>query len=390
MHHSTQSAVMEGVLAGTVTLGVCKSTCDLLSLPSVGASLNSVCFCSGCLLIFTDLTVTAFLALLWLAEHWLPPFPVPSDVITLRFLLFLGHTYGAVLLLTVPLIAMETACKLLLVPAGKSWADRGGPHGGGREGRREGERVETGGGWSTAKGDTVTGERAEVVWRFLPVPGFLCCLLAWALCGLWGGRCYMSAQLEVEACVLRTGSLSSCLPDLATIARSAGSDPWLTLPAVLLLLTLPVSLSMLRRGWALPRSPWATVEKEAPRADIADAQPCVPQDTPNPAAVCHSPCPSMELDRGQSPNAICYGRVNRQMHSDPWQQSSVLRAQLLCTPCGPAGPRTHTRSSCRTLGLNLLAGLLCAAALYLLPPCLAVNTLLISSVGSLAERSLRH
>lgn len=51
-------AVMEGVLAGTVTLGVCKSTCNLLSLPSVGASLNSVCFCCGCLLIFTDLTVT--------------------------------------------------------------------------------------------------------------------------------------------------------------------------------------------------------------------------------------------------------------------------------------------------------------------------------------------
>ncbi|KAJ8359330.1 hypothetical protein SKAU_G00158550 [Synaphobranchus kaupii] len=415
MHHSTQSTVMEGVLASTVTLGVCKSTCDLLSLSTVGASLNSICFCCGCLLIFTDLTVTAFLALLWLAEPWLPLFPVPSDVITLRFLLFLGHTYGAVLLLTVPLIAMETACKLLLVPPTKSQADRWGPRDGGSEGRREGEGVETGGGWPAVQGDSDAGDRAEALLRFSPVPGFLCSLLAWALCGLWGGQQYVLELPEVEACIQRAGSLSQCLPDLATITQSASSDPSLTLPALILLLALPVSLSMLRIGRtksemrrparyegieALHKPPaacsraallWAAIKEEAPHVHTAGMQPRSLQPTPTPAT--HSPCLSTESDWEQSPKAIRCGRVNMQMLCDPCQRTVAAhthppsRSSALC---GPAGPETHTRSSCRTLGLSLLVGLLSAVALYLLPPCLAVNPILISSMGSLAERSLKH
>ncbi|XP_035243335.1 uncharacterized protein LOC118210927 isoform X2 [Anguilla anguilla] len=399
MHHSTQSTVMEGMLAGTVTLGVCKSTCDLLSLPTVGESLNSVCFCCGCLLIFTDLTVTAFLALLWLAEPWLHLFPVPSDVITLRFLLFLGHTYGAALLLTVLLIAMETACKLLL--AGRSRVDREEPGGAGNEVWRKGGGSETGG------GDAGAEERAEVARLFSPVPGFLCSLLAWALCGVWAGRRYLSEQLRAEACILRTASLSPCLPDLASITLSACSDPFITLPAFILLLALPVGLSLGRgrtSGRAGPRMPrpmpWAAIDEKAPH--VVGVRPRVPQATPALAAtVAHPPCLSAELDWEQSPKVICCGRVNTQMPSDPGQRTatahthpasrrSALWERLSGALCGPAGPQTHTRSSCRTLGVSLLAGLLCAAALYLLPPCLAVNPILISSVGSLAERSLKH
>lgn len=357
------------------------------------AALKKVCNAVPC-------GVSAFLALVWLAEPWLPLFPVPSDVITLRFLLFLGHTYGAVLLLTVPLIAMETACKLLLVPAGKSWTDKGGPRGGGGDGSREGEGPETGGNWSAAHGDAAVGERAPL---FSPVPGFLCSVLAWALCGVWGGRRYTSAQPYVEDCVLRTGSLSLCLPDLATITQAASSDPSLTLPTFVLLLALPVSLSTLRRGRTRVQTHLrAAIDKEAPHVHVAVVQPCGPKATPPPATtITHQPCLSTELDRGQSPSAMCCGRVNRQMPSDPCQRnvtahtrrtcrSSTLRAQLSSALCGPAGPETRTHSSRRTLGLSLLAGLLCAGALYLLPPCLAVNPILISSMGSLAERTLKH
>ncbi|KAJ8260028.1 hypothetical protein GJAV_G00176270 [Gymnothorax javanicus] len=385
MHQSTQSTVIEDVLVGTVSLGVCKSIFDLLSLPAVGASSNSVCRCCCCLLIFTDLTVTVFLAVLWLAKPWMSLFPVPSDVITLRFVLFLGHTYGAVLLLTIPLIAMEMACKWLLVPAlGK--ADRDGPEGGRYEHQRQCDALEL----------EVLGRGEEVGQRNSPGPGFLCCLLAWALCGLWGGQHYVSKQLNVEACILSRGALHLCLPDLASIIQSASSDPFVTLPAVILLLALPLTLSALRTRQT--KSPLEQLTQCATVEKAPHVQPCIRQAMPPPpqhatAPTAQSTCLSMAGYQEQSPYVIGNRRVNRLMLPDPCQQAVTVRAHpnpAIRTRLWHVLCETHTRSSCRTLGLSLLVGLLWAAVLYLLPPCLSVNPILFCSMCSLAERSLRH
>uniref|UniRef100_W5LZ51 Uncharacterized protein n=1 Tax=Lepisosteus oculatus TaxID=7918 RepID=W5LZ51_LEPOC len=135
---------MCGVLEIAVRLGACKLLCNLLTLPSVTAPVISIASCCNCLLLFTDVSVTAFLALLWLADQWMPRFPVSGDIIALRFLLFLGHTYGAILVLTTPLITVETVCRLLWpLP----WL--------------EGQEV-------------------------VHFPGLLCCLLVWILSALHG------------------------------------------------------------------------------------------------------------------------------------------------------------------------------------------------------------
>ncbi|KAG9352936.1 hypothetical protein JZ751_017512 [Albula glossodonta] len=438
--------VMEGVLASTVTLGVCKTTCDFLFLPAVQVSLSSVSFCCCCLLIFTDLTVTAFL---WLAEPWLPPFPVSNDIIALRFLLFLGHTYGAVLLLTIPLITMETACKLLLVPSKKSQVDREGPAGGECGGWKKGVEMGEGGrgtmeiggreyveigrwwregakstrGWAAVQLEINTQGSLEEESCFSPIPGFLCSLLAWALCGIWGGQGCWSEQLDVEVCIQRANSLSLCLPDLVTVTLSVGSDPALTLPALLLLLALPISLSMLRKGQAYGQTnPWTQqlVQEVRERTDsrlpqhklpthlsqtqhnvtapagtiimeeascrptghtqTADPQYCVHQATKTIPAVVHTHYPSMESN------------PNTSQESSAWLRSA-LRKCFTCKRCGQfciASPQGLTYSPCRTLWARVLAGLLSAMALFVFPPSLTVNLILIVSVVSLAEWSLKH
>ncbi|XP_018556152.1 uncharacterized protein LOC108899902 [Lates calcarifer] len=104
---------MDGVLEGATVLCVCKLACSLLFLPALTASHSPVSFCCCCLLIFTDFLVAVFLSFLCIFESWLTELTLLGDVIALRFLLFLSHTYGTVLLLTTPLIAVETLTRLL-------------------------------------------------------------------------------------------------------------------------------------------------------------------------------------------------------------------------------------------------------------------------------------
>ncbi|KAI1890487.1 hypothetical protein AGOR_G00154210 [Albula goreensis] len=365
---------MEGVLASTVTLGVCKTTCDFLFLPAVQVSLSSVSFCCCCLLIFTDLTVTAFLAFLWLAEPWLPPLPVSNDIIALRFLLFLGHTYGAVLLLTIPLITMETACKLLLVPSKKSQVDREGP---------------------AVQLEINTQGSLEEESCFSPIPGFLCSLLAWALCGIWGGQGCWSEQLDVEVCIQRANSLSLCLPDLVTVTLSAGSDPSLTLPALLLLLALPLSLSMLRKGQAYGQTdPWTQqlVQEVRERTDSRLPQHKLPTHL---SQTQHNVTVAAETIIMEEASCRPTGHTHT---ADPQycvhQATKTIIPAVVHThyPSMESNPNTSQESSAwlRTLWARVLAGLLSAMALFVFPPSLTVNLILIVSVVSLAEWSLKR
>ncbi len=134
-------------------------------------------------------------------ESWLVPFYVSSDVIALRFLLFLCKAYGVVLLLMPALIAVEMLVDLLC------------PQGRQTTGRDAGESLSS----------TV---------------GYLGCFLAWSMSGIYNSRDWMLEQILVETCLGKGGHLLTCLP-------SVDEFSWV-LPSMVLLLSLTGSLGLFR------------------------------------------------------------------------------------------------------------------------------------------------
>ncbi|XP_016429331.1 uncharacterized protein LOC107756649 [Sinocyclocheilus rhinocerous] len=193
---------MEGVLGVTLRLCVCKLMSSMLLCSSVIThTITAVSLCCSCLLLFTDLAVTVFLLYVWFMESWLTPFYVSSDVIALRFLLFLCKAYGVVLLLMPPLIAVELLVDLLC------------PQGGRTKGRDASESLSS----------TV---------------GYLGCFLAWSMSGIYSSHDWMLEQISVESCQGKGGHLLTCLP-------CADEFSWV-LPSMVVLLSLTGSLRLFR------------------------------------------------------------------------------------------------------------------------------------------------
>ncbi|XP_039529849.1 uncharacterized protein LOC120480638 [Pimephales promelas] len=185
---------MEGVLDAALRVCVCKLTFSALLCPSVVThTVTAVSVCCCCLLLFTDLAVTLFLLSVWLTEIWVTPFSVSSDVVALRFLLFLCQAYGAVLLLTPLLIAVELLVDLLD---------------------------------GTATGHSEQNESK----RLSRTIGCLGCLLAWVVSGIYSSHDWTLEGFAVEACLKRGGRLVTCIPD-------TDESSWV-LPAMLVLLSL--------------------------------------------------------------------------------------------------------------------------------------------------------
>lgn len=134
-------------------------------------------------------------------ESWLAPFYASSDVIALRFLLFLCKAYGVVLLLMPPLIAVELLVDLLCP-----------------QGRR-------------TKGRDASESLSSTV-------GYLGCFLAWSMSGIYNSRDWKLEQILVETCRGKGGHLLTCLP-------SADEFSWV-LPSMVLLLSLTGSMGLFR------------------------------------------------------------------------------------------------------------------------------------------------
>ncbi|CAL8355440.1 unnamed protein product [Gadus morhua 'NCC'] len=198
---------MAGVLEGALVLGVCKLACSLFFLSAI-PGIISFCFC--CLLMFTDILVTGFLLFLWTADPWPPQLAPHSDLIALRFLLFLGHTYAAALLLATPLVAAEIALR-------KVWACDG-------DGAACQSMDDVGcevleSSVASEKGDArplgaADADRGQVKWKQLShAIGYLCCLAVWMVSGLCVGWSERSLEeLWVAECLHSRGSFSACLP----------------------------------------------------------------------------------------------------------------------------------------------------------------------------------
>lgn len=106
-------------------------------------------------------------------EFWTIPFSVSSDIIGLRFLLFLCQAYAVVLLLTPPLMAVEMLLHMLQPQnAGPSHHNQ----------------------------------------CFSRTVGFLGCFLAWMVSALYCSHDWTLERMSVEDCLKKDGWLVLCLP----------------------------------------------------------------------------------------------------------------------------------------------------------------------------------
>lgn len=161
---------------------------------------------------------TASLSFLWVLKPWLTELNPSGDVIALRFLLFLSHTYGAALLLTTFLIAMETLIRVL-------W-----PH----------VAVDPG----TVDYNGEVGEHSS-----LPqVVGFFCCLSVWVTVA-FSVRWHVKLEEGwTAACLVSTDSLVRCLPNFFSPMHSVMNPYWSVAFLILLGLFLTISTGLQRRN----------------------------------------------------------------------------------------------------------------------------------------------
>ncbi|KAJ7998515.1 hypothetical protein DPEC_G00205720 [Dallia pectoralis] len=260
------SPAMDGVLEKAALVCLCKLACSLLFLPAVTGSVSAFSFCCSCLLLFTDLMVTTFLLVLWFLQYSQPQFSTSTDVIALHFLLFLSYTYWAVLLMTTPLIAVETAMRLQLSEGhdGEDGEDETMDKDTDEAGKTPGSKalrfysglkMENGKRSETVRERTQTaGTESQDQDRCLSHTYFLCCLLVWALCAGHGLRLL---DLSVKDCLERTSALILCLPSIPdNVLLALGEARWdltrggLSVMTFTLLLVLTVGLSLLRQHWA--------------------------------------------------------------------------------------------------------------------------------------------
>ncbi|XP_067287420.1 uncharacterized protein [Pseudorasbora parva] len=198
---------MKGVLDAVLRLCVCRLMSGMLLCPCVVThTITVVSLCCCCLLFFTDLAVTLFLLYVWLMDSWLTPFYVSSDVIALRFLLFLCQAYGVVLLLTPPLIAVEFLVHLL---------------------RPQDRRTKGHSEQNVTESDCLS--------RTI---GCFGCLLVWFVGGIYCSHDWTLERFSVEACLNRGGCLVTCIPNMDELS-------WVV-PAMVVLLSLTGSLGRLR------------------------------------------------------------------------------------------------------------------------------------------------
>ncbi|XP_055364699.1 uncharacterized protein LOC129604079 [Betta splendens] len=348
---------MGDVLRGAAALCALKVACSSASVPALGAPRSPVGLCCCCLLIFTDLLVAVSLSSLYVFRSWLPE--LPGDVIALRFLLFLSHVYGGVLLLITPLMAADTLYRLLGPAAGSDGRRRAGVAAAERQQEEESEDADA---------------DAEQ-WLFHAVC-YLGCLAAWVFVALNVRWRWRLEEVWSASCVHATGSLIGCLPRLlppgpVDADPCRGTVSLLLIP--LLLFLPPLLLTMNARMHGRRRVP----------GGLAPV---------GPASSASAPAPFVDPGKTQSSCAL---------HAQHWRSSVQMptrhhgdRPEHRRTKGGATrGDPRHVISRCGRgfprRGARAMLGPVVALSVVVLPPNLSVNVLAIRTVETLLELTVR-
>ncbi|KAI3369955.1 hypothetical protein L3Q82_024758, partial [Scortum barcoo] len=398
---------MDGVLEGAAVLCLCKLACSVLFLPSLAASHSPVSFCCCCLLVFTDFLVTVFLSFLCIFESWLSELAVIGDVLALRFLLFLSHTYGVVLLLTTPLIAVETVSRLL-------WPHPPVAHG------TASQTVTDSDGHPCSVGEEAVGEKEEDSnreKRLSHVVSYLCCLSVWVVVAL-NVRCrWKLEEVWAAACVHTTNSLIRCLPYMFSPLSNNGDPCWGMAFFSLLLLLLTTSKGLHKRSRApaqLARTQGVNSSSDSCWQDLVPTPPA-PSKPVNSGMSVSEAAQCVDPEKTESSCAVhrACSWNSVQMSTRHYGDFVLVSPQCLSTERGAQEhERTRTgtpltfitedhmdsqfRSQCRwrqrgfpCLGVNVMIGFVGVLSIFVLPLNLSVNILLIRTIETLLELCIK-
>ncbi|KAI5622942.1 hypothetical protein C0J50_17449 [Silurus asotus] len=349
---------MDGVLESTIALCGCKVLCSVLCLPVFKDSISSVSMCCICLLLFTDLSITSFLVYLWSSSPTPASFHPSSDVVALRFMLFLSDTYEAVVMLTPLLVVVELLVRLL-------WG---------------GEKVTSITEKRDADGDAWENEddkKANAA--SLKALGFLGCLMLWFMCGTYAGFSWRQEQERVRSCMERGSLLFTCLPCLLNAASPFSRQLFWALPAVVLLLGLAAILNFIiekLRPYTFNPEPLTgqTLEKTSIPELVCDvdSNSCATLSSGNDEQRWVPSCLRAELPESRESVTLVL-RVHR---AAPHPRESRLWQAV-------------TRESPRLRG-ELITGLLCGLLVCMFPTVLSTNVLLMSNLDALAVYVVKH
>lgn len=305
-------------------------------------------------------SLAAFLAFLCISKPWPTELPLHGDVVALRFLLFLSHVYGVALLLTCPLVTLETLIRLR-----RPWA----------------KETEEGG-----------GQQSHGV-------SFLCCLSVWVLTALEVQRRGTLEEACASACVHTTKSLLTCLPGLfSPVSSNSGSCMALTFVLLVLLLLL-LFLTAEVRARCRTSAKLAETHK-ANRGGVSGLTPAGagPPETLVPADVrgvdpektvssCVVPEKSEHVSAPQLGDFSCPERFPAGQKQEGTKRAKPLTfmagAQEESNPC----VWCHWAFPC--LGLNVITGLIGALCVFVLPLILSVNIVLVRTLDYLMELSVQ-
>ncbi|XP_041836006.1 uncharacterized protein LOC121636530 [Melanotaenia boesemani] len=391
------STAMDGVLEGAVALCVCKLACSLLFLPSLTASYSSVSFCCCCLLIFTDFQVTVFLSLLCIFESWLTEVSPTGDVIALRFLLFLSHTYGAVLLLSTFLIAAENLIRLLWPHTVVS--HRAVSQTGAQQCHVGEEKVE--------EEEDIDGLDNDM--SLHQVGGFLCCLSVWIVVALNVRWRWKVEEKWAADCLYTTDSLVRCLPNLLASMPSAMNPFWSMAFLFLLLLLLTISPGLQRQHQTPAQAESTHGEKDGdywwqdfisvllapfkplhPGMSVVEPKLCVDPEKTDSSCTGNTACSwnSVQMSTCHHGDVIspdCFsGKRERQEHESSHRGISLT----FITEKHVDSPHSQCEQQWwgfPSLEVNVMIGLVGVLSILMLPFNLSVNILLIRTIDVLLE-----
>ncbi|XP_005155970.1 uncharacterized protein si:dkey-207b20.2 [Danio rerio] len=344
---------MEGVLETALSVCVFRLMISVLLCPSILThSTTAVSLCCCCLVLFTDLAVTLFLLYMWLVEFWTIPFSVSSDVIGLRFLLFLCQSYAVVLLLTPPLMAVEMLLHMLQPQnAGQS-------------------------------------HHKQCLSRII---GFLGCCLAWTVSALYCSHDWTLERMSVEDCLKKEGWLVLCLPHF--------DDLYSALLALVVLLSLTGGLIEMK---ASRRTPQDDIKLMHTSLTLVECEKAAGSCAVHRVGFVYSEprwlCPQNDALCPEQ-TSLTDGYIQKQRQSAGRAVFAQSKSDLLlevssllcktdqrisnCTHC-----RLHKRES-PCLGPEMFTGLVCVALLCCFPTVVSSNVLLIFNLEKLVAYSLK-
>lgn len=353
-----------------------------------------------------------FLSVLYIFESWLPQLSSLSDVIALRFLLFLSHTYGAVLLLITPVIAMGTVTRLLWAhTVNHRTVGEQGCHG--TVGQRcyvveitiEQEEEE--------EVDRNEGSEGDKGGRLSHVAGYLCCLSVWIVVGLNVRWQWKVEELWAAACLHTTNSLIRCLPNLFSPMHRT-LDPCWGMAFLSFLLFLTATTGLIHQAQMARTHRKKHGENHNSNSAWQDPAPKLsgPSKPMNPGTAESEAAPSVDPEKTESSCSVHRTFSRNGMQMSACQHGDFVLVPPECLSAEKGGQRTtrgtpmafitevHTDSQFRgphgwrqwgfpCLRVNVMIGCVAVLSIFVLPLNLSVNILLIRTIETFMESCLK-